>query len=57
MKRTSPIALVATVLIALVTLLSGCGTEGDDPDAPTALEGSWMLDVLDGASADPAVDS
>ena len=56
-KRTSPTAVVATLLVALVTLLSGCGAGGEGADAPGALEGSWTLDVVGGASADPAVAS
>ena len=41
MKRTFPIALFATVLVVLVTLLSGCGGSDNSADAPTQLEGSW----------------
>ena len=55
MKRTFPIALFATVLVALVTLLSGCGGTDDSADAPTQLEGSWTLETLGGAKTDPAV--
>ncbi len=55
MRRTSPIALFATVLVALVTLLSGCGGTDDNADAPTELEGSWTLETLGGAKSDPAV--
>ena len=55
MRRTSPIALFATVLVALVTLLSGCGGTDDSADAPTQLEGSWTLETLGGAKSDPAV--
>lgn len=57
MKRTHPIALFAAALVALTTLLSGCGSSDDGASAPSMLEGSWMLDVLGGASVDPAVDS
>ncbi len=55
MRRTSPIAVFATVLVALVTLLSGCGGTDDNADAPTELEGSWTLETLGGAKSDPAV--
>jgi len=54
-RRTSPIALFATVLVALVTLLSGCGDTDDSANAPTQLEGSWTLETLGGAKSDPAV--
>lgn len=56
MKRT-PIALLATVLIAVVALLSACGGNDEVPNAPTMLEGSWKLETLNGAPADPAVAS
>lgn len=54
MKR-SPVALVATVLVALVALLSGCGGDDDAPNAPTMLQGTWKLETLNGAKSDPAV--
>ena len=57
MKRTQPLALVAAVLVVLVALLSGCGGEDNAPDAPTMLEGSWKLETLNGAAADPTVPS
>jgi heat shock protein HslJ len=56
-KRTKPLALVAAILVALVALLSGCGGEDNAPDAPTQLQGSWKLETLNGAAADPAVPS
>ena len=55
MKRTSRMTLFATVVVALVTLLSGCGGSDDSADAPTQLEGSWKLETLGGAKTDPAV--
>ena len=57
MKRTKPLALVAAILLALVALLSGCGGEDNAANAPTVLEGSWKLETLNGAAADPAVPS
>ena len=55
MKRTSRMTLFAAVVVALVTLLSGCGDSDDSADAPTQLEGSWKLETLGGAKTDPAV--
>ena len=57
MKRTKPLALVAAILVALVALLSACGGEDNAPNAPTMLQGSWKLETLNGAAADPAVPS
>ena len=57
MKRTQPLALVAAILVALVALLSGCGSEDDAPNAPTMLQGSWTLETLNGSPADAAVSS
>ncbi|HET7820040.1 MAG TPA: META domain-containing protein [Ornithinibacter sp.] len=57
MKRTKPLALVAAILVALVALLSACGGEDNAPNAPTMVEGSWKLETLNGAAADPAVPS
>jgi heat shock protein HslJ len=54
-KRTKPLALVATVVVALVALLSGCGGDEDVPNSPGMLEGSWSLVTLNGAPADAAV--
>lgn len=58
MKRT-PIALVATVLVALVALLSACGGGDEDnaANAPTMLAGSWKLETLNGKAADATVTS
>jgi heat shock protein HslJ len=56
-KRTQPLALVAAILVALVALLSACGGEDNAPNAPTMVEGSWKLETLNGAAADPAVPS
>jgi heat shock protein HslJ len=56
-KRTKPLALVAAILVALVALLSACGGEDNAPNAPTMVEGSWKLETLNGAAADPAVPS
>jgi heat shock protein HslJ len=55
--KRSPIALLATVLIAVVALLSACGGNDEVPNAPTMLEGSWKLETLNGAAADAAVSS
>lgn len=55
MKRSKPLALVATLLIALVALLSACGSEDDAPNAPTMLQGSWRLETLGGTAADASV--
>ena len=57
MKRTKPLALVTAVLVALVALLAGCGSNDEAPNAPTMLEGSWTLVTLNGAAADAAVAS
>jgi heat shock protein HslJ len=54
-KRTKPLALVAAILVALVALLSGCGGEDNAPNAPTMLQGSWKLETINGAAADPTV--
>jgi heat shock protein HslJ len=54
-KRTKPLALVAAILVALVALLAGCGGEDNAVNAPTMVEGSWKLETLNGAAADPAV--
>lgn len=56
MKR-SPVALVAAIVLAMVALLSGCGGEDNAPNAPTMLAGTWNLETLNGAAADPAVSS
>ena len=54
-KRMKPLALVATLFVALVALLSACGGEDNAPNAPTMLEGSWNLVTLNGAAADASV--
>ena len=54
-KRTKPLTLVAAIIVALVALLSACRGEDNAPNAPTMVEGSWKLETLNGAAADPAV--
>jgi len=56
-QRRKPLALVATLLIALVALLSSCGGEDNAPNAPTMLQGSWKLETLNGSAADADVSS
>jgi heat shock protein HslJ len=56
-KRTTPLALVAVVVVAVVALLSGCGGNDEAVNAPSMLEGSWNLDTLNGAAADATVPS
>lgn len=57
MKRTTPIALVAVLVVALVAGLSGCGSSDSAANAPTELAGSWTLVTLNGAASDASVPS